>query len=142
MLAGLSRQGKLKRQERDLCRLPTSFLSHACARVSLTTSDVFVTCDTTKRTGFRACHVFHLFCNQSLLSLSDGFTKLPEVVFPMVNISIPKIVYIQFYYKNNEFRFKNEFKRQAHICKFATPWTVCGPWSASFSNMMSYFLAK
>ena len=43
---GLSRRGKMKREERDLCRLPTTFLS-ACARVSLTTSDVFVMCDTT-----------------------------------------------------------------------------------------------
>ena len=71
---------------------------HACARVSLTTSDVFVTCETTRRTGLRACHVFDLLCNQSsLLSVRDGFTNVPEVVFPVVNISILKIVYIQFY---------------------------------------------
>ena len=42
---GLSRRDKLKRQERDLCRLPTSFLSR------MTTSDVFVTYDTIQRTG-------------------------------------------------------------------------------------------
>ena len=29
-------------------------LYHACPRVSLTTSDVFVMCDTTHRTGLRA----------------------------------------------------------------------------------------
>jgi len=40
--------------------------------------------------------------------------EVPEVLFPVVSISIPKIVYIQFYLLNfNEFRFKNKFKRQA-----------------------------
>ena len=47
---GLSRRDKQKREERDLCRFRrVSYL--ACPRVSLTTSDVFVTCDTTQRTG-------------------------------------------------------------------------------------------
>ena len=44
---GLSRRGKMKREERDLaCFQRVSY--HACARVSLTTSDVFIT---TQRTG-------------------------------------------------------------------------------------------
>ena len=47
---GLSRRGKNERKERDLYQL----LTHACACVSLTTSDVFVACDTTHRTGLRA----------------------------------------------------------------------------------------
>ena len=41
----------MKREERDnLCRLPTVSY-HACPRVSLTSSDVSVTCNTTQRTG-------------------------------------------------------------------------------------------
>ena len=68
----------------------------------------------------RAGHVFDLLCNQSLLSfsLSDGFT---EVLFPVVNISISKIVYIQVATQ------KSEFKSQAHICKFAAPWAKNNP---------------
>ena len=46
---GLSRQGKMKREEKDLWRLPTGFLSRMLS-LFLTTSDVFVTCDTTQRT--------------------------------------------------------------------------------------------
>ena len=46
---GLSRQGKMKREEKDLWRLPTGFLSRMLSFL-LTTSDVFATCDTTQRT--------------------------------------------------------------------------------------------
>ena len=47
---GLSRRGKMKREERDSAGFRRASY-HACPRVSLTTSDVFVTCDTTQRTG-------------------------------------------------------------------------------------------
>ena len=47
---GLSRRDKLKREERDLCRLPTSFLWRMPWRF-LNNQWRFVTCDTTQRTG-------------------------------------------------------------------------------------------
>ena len=31
------------------------------------------------------------------------------------------------YINNNKFRFKSEFKSQAHICKFAAPWAKNNP---------------
>ena len=83
---------------------------HACARVSLTTSDVFVTCDTTKRTGLRACHVFDLLCNQSSLSLCQ--TDLPKflklsfqwLIFRFLRLCT--FININVIFNNNEFRFK------------------------------------
>ena len=48
---GLSRRDKMEREERDLACFLFLLSYHACARVSLTTSDVFVTCETTQKTG-------------------------------------------------------------------------------------------
>ena len=61
----------------------------------------------------RAGHVFNLLCNQSLLSfsLSDGFT---EVLFPVVNISISKIVYIQVYSRKQLVSMQKRVQKVKH----------------------------
>ena len=60
----------------------------------------------------RAGHLFDLLCNQSLLSfsLSDGFT---EVLFPVVNISISKIVYIQVYSRKQLVSIQKRVKKSS-----------------------------
>ena len=120
---------KIAEHAQSFCRCvrPTSFLSRMRSRF-LRNSDGFVSCDTTKRTSLRACHVlFDLLCNQSSLSVCQ--TDIPKflkfffdqwLIFRFLRLCI-----VNFIYKNNEFRFKNEFKRQAHKCKFSTSWIPC-----------------
>ena len=54
LLAGVSHDEAKwnERRETSTCFRRVSY--HACARVSLTTSDVFVTCETTQKTGLRS----------------------------------------------------------------------------------------
>ena len=79
----------------------------ACARIYLTTSDVFVTCDTTKRTSLRACHVFNLSCNQSSLSLCQtDLLKFLKFSFQWLIFQFLRLRTFNFIYKNNEFRLK------------------------------------
>ena len=90
-----------------------------------------------QRTG--ACHIFDLLCNQSSLPfyLSDGSTKvLYWLIFWFLRLFTFNFIY------ENKFRFTNEFKRQAHICKFALPWTKNNPTLQALSLTSSFEITK
>ena len=54
LLAEVSHDDAKMRERREISPGSQRVFYHACACISLTTSDVFVTCDTTHRTGLRA----------------------------------------------------------------------------------------
>ena len=71
-----------------------------------------------------ACHVLDLLCNQlkvHFFSLCQ--TDLSKFSFQWLIFWFQRLFTCNFTDENNEFWFKSELKRQAHICKFAALWT-------------------
>ena len=54
-------------------------------------------------------------------------TDSPKFSFQWLISRFPRLFTSKFIHKNNKFRFKSEFKRQAHICKFAALWAKNNP---------------
>ena len=61
-------------------------------------------------------------------------TDLPKFSFQWLIFRFLRLFISKFIHENNKFRFKSEFKRQAHICEFAALWAKNNPQLVDFTS--------